>query len=447
MSPDIARGRNLDPLTSREITDLKIKLAYGKAGLWVDLPDQNLEGVLDIKPVEPLQDPQSAVLEGLENPASSPPLWELAHGKRNACIVISDITRPVPNETILPPMLKVLQDSDIPKENITILVGTGLHRPNTEEELITMVGEHIVQNYKIVNHLSREKDTLSHLGETLFGVPVYVNTLYLESDLKIATSLIEPHLMAGYSGGRKAICPGICGVETVKVLHGYEILSSPRAAEGIIDGNPVHQQMLEVAHKAGVDFSLNVAINGKRKITGLFCGELEAAHRAGVKFVERQSTAYLDELADIVITTSAGYPLDLTFYQTIKAMTAALPVLKQDGTLIVASRCTEGVGSSEFSRLLNDTKDPENFLQTIKKPMFFCHDQWQVQEMCKALKRGEVLFYSEGIDSEQAQSIMVQPVASVEDGVQQALQKSGRDAKIAVIPKGPYVLPKIRKAV
>lgn len=415
---------------------MKIRLDYGKDGLWVDIPERNLQAVLDLNPTEPLCDPVDAVEKGLISPIGTPSLAELARGRSSVCIVISDITRPVPNRILLPPILRVLEKNGIPRKRIAILVGTGLHRPNTTEELISMVGREIVEEYRIVNHTAREMDTVTCLGETSMGIPIYVNSAYLAADLKIATALIEPHLMAGYSGGRKAICPGIAGAKTIKHFHGFRILSSPLAREGVIEGNPVHQQSLEVARAAGVDFIMNVAMDQERRVTGVFCGDLERAHEVGMRFTERQAKATVPQPVDAVVTTSAGYPLDLTFYQAIKGLTAAMPVVKDGGTIILAAQCAEGVGGKEFTELLTTMSGPEEFLAVGETTDVFAFDQWQLQELCKVLQKARVLFYGEVGVGER----FVSQIGSMEEGIERVRGEYGQDAGVVVIPKGPYVL-------
>jgi nickel-dependent lactate racemase len=321
-----------------------------------------------------------------------------------------------------------------------------LHRPNEGEELLQLVGTEIARDYRIVNHMARERETLTYLGETSGGAPIWIDTLYVEADLKIATSLIEPHLMAGYSGGRKAICPGLMGVDTMRVLHGPKLLGHPNAREGQIEGNPFHRQALEVAQRAGVDFTLNVAMNDQRQITGIFCGDLEKAHAEGVRFVEGQNGAFIDEPVDIVVTSSAGLPLDLTFYQAVKGLTAALPIVKEGGTILIAARCSEGLGGPEFQEMLLNTPGPTEFAACLEDPDFFAVDQWQLQELCKVLDKAEVMVYSEGIAPDQRDNLWVNVVPSVEEGLAAALARHGAGARVAVVPKGPYVLTQIRGA-
>ena len=337
-------------------------------------------------------------------------------------------------------MLRTLEEAGIDREAITILIGTGLHRANEGEELVSLVGSEVADNYIVVNHRARDRESLVHLGETSCGAPIWIDRIYVEADLKVATSLIEPHLMAGFSGGRKAICPGLMGVETMRVLHGPELMGDPNSSEGIIEGNPFHRQALEVAQKAGVDFTLNVAMNAQREITGVFAGDLEKAHDEGVRFVETQNAAYVSKPVDVVITCSAGFPLDLTFYQAVKGLTSVLPILKEGGTILIAARCEEGIGSPEFTELITDTPNVEAFMERLDDPGFFVIDQWQLQELCKVLKKADVKLFSEGIDTRFAGRLLIDHVESLEAGLEQALDRHGRNASIVAVPKGPYVL-------
>ncbi len=422
----------------------RLRLDYGEHGLEVEIPAG--AEILDMADVPALDDVDARLEEALREPIGTPALARLARGRRSACVVISDITRPVPNPVILPPLLRTLEEAGIERRHITILVGTGLHRPNEGEELVRLVGPRVAAGYRIENHRARDRGSLVHLGRTSGGAPIWLDRLYAEADLKIATSLIEPHLMAGYSGGRKAVCPGIVGVDTMRVLHGPELMSHPKSAEGVIEGNPFHRQALEVALTAGVDFTLNVAMNHRREVTGIFAGDLEEAHATGVAFVEAGASAWVEEPVPIVVTTSAGYPLDLTFYQAVKGLTAVLPVVAEGGTIVLAARCAEGLGSPEFVRLLEETESPEAFEERLGDPGFFRIDQWQLQELCKVLRRARVLLYSEGVDAGGPHLRgLVEPAGSVEAGLQAARIRHGEAAPVAVVPRGPYVLARSRR--
>ena len=421
---------------------MRLTLDYGREGLSVQVPDH--ARLLSMRTIPGLDEIEKRVYDVLQSPNGTPPLSSLARGCRDACVVISDITRPVPNSTILPPILATLEESGIAKDAITILVATGLHRPNEGNELVQLVGPEIAASYRIENHCARDREKLAYVGDTSIGAPIWVDKLYLDAELKIATSLIEPHLMAGYSGGRKAICPGLMGVDTMKILHGPELMGHPKAAEGIIEGNPFHQQALEVAKTIGVDFILNVALNEHREIVGLFSGELEAAHAQGIRFVEASATATIGSVADVVVTTSAGFPLDLTLYQAVKGMTAALPIVKDGGTIVIAASCDNGLGSDEFAELLLAFDGVDNFIGKIERPDFFVVDQWQLQELCKVIKKVKVKLYSETISQKFGNELpIIETISSVEKGIDQAMGEYGRNAPVVVIPQGPYVLPRV----
>ena len=418
-----------------------VSMRYGRGEIQVDIPDKNLVSVLKLKRTNPLETPQEAVLNALRNPIGSVPLGELAAGRQSACVVISDITRPVPNKVILPPILNTLEANGIPQEQIVILIATGIHRPNEGAELEEMVGAEIMQNYRIVNHFSHKPDTHKYLGLTRKGTPVYVDKTYLDSDLKITTALIEPHLMAGYSGGRKAICPGICSIETMKVMHGPQILEHPKATTGVIDGNPFHEEATEIAQMAGVDFIVNVAIDNKRRLVGVFAGDLVDAHSAGIAFVERNAQVTLPAPVDIVLTTSAGYPLDATFYQAIKGLVGAMDIVKPGGSIILFAECSEGIGSEPFTQLCLQTHNLEQFVEGLYDPQNFVVDQWQLEEHAKVARKANIYCYSEGIPYDVLGQLFVHPLKSPAEGIALTLERHGPDASIIAIPEGPYILP------
>jgi len=428
-----------------ETARMLIGMRYGRGELQVEVPDENLAHVLRLRPYVPIENQQEVVSNALEHPISSPPLHELAKNRKSACVVISDITRPVPNKVILPPILKVLEESGIRREDIVILIATGIHRPNVGKELEEMVGAEIMQNYRIVNHFSEKLDTHEYLGLTKNHTPVYVDKTYLTADLKITTALIEPHLMAGYSGGRKAICPGISSIETMKVMHGPKILEHPKATTGVIDGNPFHEEATKIARMAGVDFIVNVAVDDKRRLVGVFAGDMVEAHLAGIKFVEEHALVAIPEPVDIVLTSSAGYPLDATFYQAIKGFVGAMGIVKEGGSIIIVAQLSEGIGGEEFTDLVLNTLSLEQFMVDIFDPKNFVVDQWQLEELAKVAKKAAVYCYSDGISYQLLGKLFVYPLTSPEEGIKLALQQHGKYAKIAVIPEGPYISPVISK--
>ncbi|MGC1273183.1 MAG: nickel-dependent lactate racemase [Planctomycetaceae bacterium] len=425
---------------------MRIKLDYGKTGLEVELPEANVVGPLSLKPVTPLDDPAAVLDQKLLEPTGTASLAELAQGKRTACVVICDITRPVPNELLLKPILRTLEDAGVPREGICILIATGLHRPNEGDELIELVGRDIATTYRCENHHGKELDEHTWCGESPNDVPIWIDSRYVDAELKITTGLIEPHLMAGYSGGRKLICPGIAALETVKVWHGPRFLEHPKADAGYLEGNPVHEENTWIGLHVGCDFIVNVTLDEKRNVTGVFAGDMIEAFHEGVAFVEQVVKAAVPEPVDIVVTSSAGYPLDQNFYQSIKGLTGVLPIVKPGGTIILAADLTEGIGSPEFQSLFHENADLDQFMtritgQDAERPDYFVMDQWQLEELAKVCRKAEVVYVSGGLADDVLRTLFVTTAPTVEEAVKAALDKHGRDATIAVVPKGPYVLP------
>lgn len=420
---------------------MKVVLDYGRNGLPIELPADRVVGPLAIRDVPALADPESAVIASLENPIGAEPLREVARGRTDACVLICDITRPVPNRTILRPLLAILHKAGIPRERVLILVATGLHRPSTAAEKLEMLGEEIVSAYSVEDHYGTRLDEHTLVGTTARGIPGWIDSRYVRADLKITTGLIEPHLMAGYSGGRKLICPGVAALETVKRWHGPELLEHPRADCGILDGNPVHEENTAIARMAGCDFIVNVTLDSQRRVTSVVGGDMEQAFLAGVRFMEGICRAEVAHPVDIVVTSSAGYPLDTTFYQAIKGLTGCLPIVKEGGTIILAASLTEGVGSPEFTSVFHQNASLDVFMKRILGHEYFVMDQWQVEELAKVRRKARVKIVTGGLSPDVLTSCFVEPVPSVETAVAEALAEYGPEAQIAVIPKGPYVLP------
>ncbi len=420
---------------------MQVTLDYGRTGLLVNLPADCVVGPLAIKQVPPLDDPEAAVAAALEEPIGSESLRKLAKGRKDACILICDITRPVPNQTILRPVLSVLLEAGIARENTLILVATGLHRPSTDDEKLEMLGPEIIAGYRIEDHFGTRLDDHTFVGTTSRGIPGWIDSRYVKADLKIATGLIEPHLMAGYSGGRKLICPGVAALETVKRWHGPELLEHPKADCGILDGNPVHEENTQIARMAGCDFIVNVTLDSDRQVTSVVAGDMEKAFLEGVRFMASVCRADVSEAVDIVVTSSAGYPLDTTFYQAVKGLTGCLPVVKQGGTIILAASLSEGLGSPEFQSLFRENPSLEVFMERILGKDYFVLDQWQLEELAKVRRKARVKIVSDGLPADVLASCFVETAASVEQAVADSLEEYGPGAQVAVIPKGPYVLP------
>ena len=306
---------------------------------------------------QPLADELAALNAALDAPIGCAPLLALAAGKKTAAISVCDITRPAPNRVTLPPILARLHQAGIPVKGVTVLIATGLHRGATEDEINTIVGPEIAAKYRIVSHDAKVLSDHRHLGETARGTPVYIDERFMAADLHITLGFIEQHLMLGFSGGRKLIAPGLAAQETIKVLHSPRFMREPRATEGSITDNPLHAELLEVARMARHDYMLDVTLTQDRRISGVFTDDPVQAHAAGQRLTEQTCLERLEEPVDAVITSAAGYPLDLTFYQIVKGITAATHMVKPGGRILIVAQCAEGVGSPEFARRLSGLKN------------------------------------------------------------------------------------------
>lgn len=420
---------------------MKVDILCGQKEILVEVPDDTIE----LNPSLPaaLSDPTMAIQEVITHPIGTPALSALARGRRNACVVISDVTRPVPNKIILPPMLKTLESAGIKKENITILIATGMHRPNLGEELEQMVGAETMGNYKIVNHYCREEEDLRKIAD-IDGVPIEINKHYLDADLKILTGLIEPHMYAGYSGGRKSILPGISSFKTMTFMHSFQMIDHPDVTNCKLDGNPFHAAGQKVAELAGVDFMLNVVINKQRELVGVFAGHHTSAHRAGCKMVERMSVQRMPKPVDLVVSSAGGYPLDATFYQVSKGLIAASNIIREGGSIIMVCECREGLGSQEYRALVREGRSVDEFMAYRCKPENFEIDQWCLQTTYQALAKAKNIYvYSPYLEEKELNAIGITKI----DDVQAAVTPLLADHKtVAVSSEGPYVVGMLEQA-
>jgi lactate racemase len=420
---------------------MRIDLAFGKTGVTAELPEGFRYRVLEARSAQPMPGWQQALEQALDAPVGTPPLAGMARGKKSAAISVCDITRPAPNRLTLPPVLRRLEAAGIPRENITILIATGLHRPATEAEIREICGEAVASVYHVGNHHARELTEHRHLGVTGSGTPVYIDERFIAADLHITLGFIEPHLMLGYSGGRKLVAPGLAAQETIKVLHSPRFMRDPRTHEGSIDDNPLHRELLEIARMARHDFMLDVALARDRSIAGVFAGDAELAHRRGVEFVSRVMLEQLEEPVDAVITTSAGYPLDLTFYQSVKGITAAQHILKPEGRILLVAACEEGAGAPEFERMLRESPPDAEFLQAIQGKDVTV-DQWQLEKLAMVTTRHRLFCYVPGLPAEFHANLWGRACASLPEALEALTAGLPPGATIAVIPEGPYVLAK-----
>lgn len=422
---------------------MKIDLLYGRKGLTIDLPEAVRAHVIRKHPMPVLPDPNAAVRQALGNPVGCPSLLDLARGKRNACILICDITRPVPNGLILPPLVESLTRAGIARENILILVATGLHRPNEGEELAEIVGSpEILRTVRVENHFAKDKEAHVDLGTTSGGIPIMIDRRFAEADLKIVTGLVEPHFMAGYSGGRKVVAPGVAYQDTILMFHRARILEHCKAANCVIEGNPLHNEQVEIVRAIGGVVAVNVVIDEQRRLGFVNFGEVEASHALAVGFMRKHAEIRIPRRFKTVLTTSAGHPLDKTYYQTVKGMVGVMDILEPGGTIIIASECSEGMGSPEFSeaqRLLCQV-GPERFMNMLEGRDKALIDEWEAEMLLKPLRVGHIQLYSTGLSESDRDLVFVEMVPSVEEAVAASVRAHG-DTEIAVVPEGPYVIP------
>lgn len=425
---------------------MKITLKYGSEGIPVDIEETpGLVGIIIPSEPAPVHDPATRIKESLQTPVGSRPLAEIARGRKSACIIISDATRPVPNTLMLPLILEAIEAQGVPRSRITILVATGMHRPSGNEERAALVGPDILERYRVSDHLSRIRDDMIQVGMISGLVPALVNRIYVEADLKILTGFIEPHMWAGYSGGRKSILPGISSVETFQFMHGPEMIAHPGCEYGQLEGNPFHEAGLEIMEKAGADFVVNVTLDTEKRITGIFAGHPVKAHLRGCAFLAYNCVRELEAPLDFIITSNAGAPLDCNLYQTVKGITGAATVVKHKGDIVIASRCAEGAGSPEYRHILEMVDSPDSFVCRIMQKEFFIPDQWCAQETYQVLMDRDVWLYTDGLSSEDVTRYHFRPVTSIEATIAALLEKHGPHARWAVVPDGPMVILKLRQ--
>ena len=420
---------------------MNVTLSYGPDGLPLEIPEsQGFQGVLRPREAPSVENPEAAIRDSLRKPIAAKPLVDLAKGRQSACVVISDITRPVPNRIILPPLLAEIEKAGIKREAITILIATGIHRPNEGDELIALVGAEIAENYRIINHFSKEADNMVLVGEINDGVPALINRHYVAADLKILTGFIEPHMWAGFSGGRKSILPGISSLETLEYMHGPEMIAHPMTVYGALAGNPFHEAGLSIMKKAGADFIVNVTLNPAKQITRIFAGDPVKAHLEGCHFLAPFCTLEIEKPLDFIVTTNSGAPLDCNLYQTVKGITGAAPVIKAGGEILIASACSEGAGSPEYIEILQMIDTPKNFIKRLLAREFFIPDQWCAQETYQVMIDHPVWLYSDGLSPAEIESYHMKPVKSLEKAIAELLKQHGSQARWAVVPDGPLLI-------
>jgi len=416
---------------------MKVNLAYGSGNLPIEVPD-NRTTVIEPAHIDGLADEKMAVLNALQNPIGSQPLLERIPADTKICIAFTDLTRATPNDRIIPWLLEHIGG---PSDNITLLNQLGTHRPNTQEELETMLTPEVVANYRVLNHEPENPEALVQVGTTAEGIPALINRHIVDADLSIITGFIEPHFFAGFSGGVKGIMPGCAGLETVMSNHGAKNIGDPQSTFGITEGNPLWEELRNIALKTGPSFVLNVTLNEKRDITNVFAGDIIEAHKIGCEFVKNSAMQRVEQPFDIVVTTNSGYPLDLNLYQGVKGMSAGARVLKKGGTLILAAECREGVpDGSPLDDLLRSADSIEEILTMLSTPGFVRPEQWQAQIQALVQRHAEVLVHSM-LDDDTLEACHLIPCGDISAEVTKRLDQLGPDARIAVLPQGPLTIP------
>jgi nickel-dependent lactate racemase len=418
---------------------MRVNLAYGKSGLTVNLPDAT--EVVEPTFVPGLADEPAALRAALAEPIGTPPLRQLARPDATVVIVHSDLTRPAPNERMLPVILSELAAAGVTDHQIILLNATGLHRPNTEAELRQMLGDAIVDRYRCVNHDAHDHASLRHVGYTPGGAEVRLNRHYVEASLRITTGFIEPHFFAGFSGGAKSVLPGVAGDMSVMHNHSAGLIADPGAAWGVTEGNPIMAESRAAARLCPPAMIVNVTLNKAKQITGVFAGALEPAHDAGCQFVKDSVMRAVDRPYDIVVTTNSGYPLDLNLYQAVKGMSAAAQVVRPGGAIIMAAECSDGIGHGPFLELLQAQPDPAGLLAMINQPGFSAFDQWQVQILAQILQRSRVYLYAPALSDADVRSAHLVPTHSIEATLAELAGQYGPDPRLCVLPQGPLTVP------
>ncbi len=419
---------------------MHVSLAYGQGHLDVEFPDDRTS-VIAPTPRPGLPDERAAVVAALAEPIGCRPLAEWIRPGARVCILFTDITRATPNERLIPWLLDHLHSLGVARDQITLLNQLGTHRPNTPEELSRMLTPEVVANYRVLNHEPEDHDACVALGTTRDGVPAWINRHCVEADVRIVTGFIEPHFFAGFSGGPKGIMPGVAHVETVMSNHGARNIGDPRSTFGICEGNPLWEELRDIALRVGPSFLLNVTLNEERRITGVFAGDLVGAHRAGREFVRDSAMQRVEAPFDVVVTTNSGYPLDQNLYQGVKGMSAGARVLREGGTLILAAECREGVpAGSPLDRLLREAASPEEILALLATPGFVRPEQWQAQIQALIQRRARVLVHS-CLSDETLAAAHLEPCRDIAAAVRSELAARGPSARVAVLPLGPLTIP------
>jgi lactate racemase len=418
---------------------MRVRLDYGTDGLEVDFPNERVT-VIEPVPRSAVADPRAALLQAIRAPLESPPLRELVRPGQRIAISVCDITRAQPRREMIEAILEELPE--VRPEDVTILIATGTHRINTEPELERMLGREILNRFRVVNHDSRDPSALGRVGLTSTGVEVFINRAWLDADIRITTGFVEPHFFAGFSGGPKMVAPGLAGLKTVMTLHDVHHIGHPLATWGVTEGNPVHDDVREIARLVPVHFAIDVTLNREQQITAAFAGNVFAEHRAACAHAKATAMRQVPAPFDLVVTTNSGYPLDQNLYQAVKGMSAAAKIVKSGGTIICAAECRDGLPShGSYGAVLASAPSPAKLLELIAAPGYSVPDQWQVQVQALIQTKADVLVKTDGLPADQVRAAHFTPIDDVALAVQDTLRRAGPGATLCVLPQGPQTIP------
>ena len=423
----------------------RVAFPFGKESVVADLPDNTLVVYSGIPQGVGREEAERLVRASIDRPYAAPKLQELLRGRRKVAILITDKTRATPNELLLKAFLELAHACGIAKEQVEIVVATGLHEPHSAKEIEELVGKEIASEYTVYSHNSDDDAMLEYLGRTSFGTEVYVNRSVARADLVVGLGLIEPHFFAGYSGGRKLVLPGIAGTKSVYQNHGFRMLAHPKADYGYLEGNPVHEDMVEAARMLGnFRFIVHVVLDKEKRVVDAIAGDPYAAHIEGVRRLDAYVKVPVPYEADVAIVTNGGYPLDRNLYQAVKGMVTGSRVARRGGVVILLSECRDGVGHESFRELASLSRDPAKILDYIREsePL---RDQWEVQKLEQVLMKNKVIMVTRGVKDSVLEEMNLIPASSIEEALEIAKGLTPLERVIAV-PEGPYVIPYVSGA-
>jgi len=423
---------------------MRLLLAYGKVGFPLDILDEDV--VLTAPQAPRLPDEAVVLRRAMREPIASAPLREKVRPGDSVVVVHTDLTRATPNDRLLPVILQELEESGIRRADISLLNALGTHRPQTPAELRGMLGNFIVEHYRCLQHDAWDDANLVSLGRTSLGHPVRINRTYLEAGGKILTGFIEPHFFAGFSGGPKGVLPAIAGYESVLTNHSYAMIAHPHATWGVTVGNPLWEEMREIALRTEPTFLLNVTLNDHQEMTGVFAGDVIQAHAAGCAFVREHALVEVDRPFDVVITTNSGYPLDQNLYQSVKGMSAAARIVRQGGAIVMVTACADGLPThGGYAKLLRQAGSPQGVLDLLGVPGFEAHDQWTAQVQAQIQLKADVYVYSDGLSDDDLRAALFTPLHDLASARADLRQRYG--PRTCILPNGPLTIPTLIQPV